>query len=290
MQKRVAVLVMAAIFLIPMGFLSTIGEAEASPDTVIVGNIQESDGSPIVDVTVLLNWDITTELSGVWYESTSKTNNNGEFEIIIPEEFTKSEMENTTIILRYQTGGLTGYIAESGNIDITVKNITESGTDVGIKIEKWNNFPIKYISTPNIIVKVFVEYDNVGINDAKITVKNTETNMTIIGTTEENGRYEFKLEPGKYKFSIERGGFLDWETDEDIELKDNAIVPLNVQLTLAPEKTYWGYDLPHLFALMGGVTALLLIMFVLIYMAWTRTHPGNIRIIDDSPDEEEEEE
>lgn len=118
-------------------------------------------------------------------------------------------------------------------------------------------------------------------------MKNTETNITIIGTTEENGRYEFKLEPGKYKISIERGGFLDWETDEDIELKDNAIVPLNVQLTLAPEKTYWGFDLPHLFAIMGGVLALLLIVLVLSYMFWVKIHPGNIRVIDDSPDEYE---
>lgn len=135
MQKRVAVLLMAAIFLIPMGFLSTIGEAEASPDTVIIGNIQESNGNPIVNATVLLNWNITTELSGVWYESTSETNNNGEFEIIIPEEFTKAQMLGKTIILRYQTGGDTGYIAESGNIVIKDEHITESGTDVGIKIE-----------------------------------------------------------------------------------------------------------------------------------------------------------
>ena len=138
---------------------------------------------------------------------------------------------------------------------------------------------------------ISVEYLNVGINGAKITVKNIEKGTIILGTTDKNGICKLNLESGTYKISIEKGGFIDWETaDDDIELGDKAEVQLNVQLTLAPETTYWGYDLPHLFALMGGVTALLLIMFVLIYMAWTRTHPGNIRIIDDSPDEEEEEE
>ncbi len=137
---------------------------------------------------------------------------------------------------------------------------------------------------------ISVEYLNVGINGAKITVKNIEKDTIILGTTDKNGICKLNLESGTYKISIEKGGFIDWETaDDDIKLGDKAEVQLNVQLTLAPETTYWGYDLPHLFALMGGVAALFLIMFVLIYMAWTRTHPGNIRIIDDSPDEEEKE-
>lgn len=282
MEKRTAVLLLVAMFLVPMGLISAIDEAEASPGTIFVGELID-DGESIPDADVYLRWFF--EDGGVINAvSDSKSNEDGAFEIVVPSIHSNDELNNSSVEIMCKTDD---HVRVSQTIELSTVSIEDGLFTNTINLDKIESFPIKYIITPSITVEVFVEYNNVGIDGARVVMKDMETGVDKIKYTGRSGTCEFELPPGNYEIAVEAGGFIDYKRG-DIELGKEATVIEPIQLELSPVATYWGLDLPHLLMMIGLTIALILTISILLYMLKVRNHHGFIRVVDDSPDDDDE--
>lgn len=284
MRNRTLALLIIALFLVPMGLAYNMDEAEALSDTVVFQGELSYDNKPIQGATVYLKWVIEDdELEGV---SEAKSDKNGRFKVNIPEaNYPEEEIMGSRVTLTCVTDN-----------HVRIQSIVIDGNHLfeydsanrKIDLDKVKAFTRVYVLTKSINLEVSVEYGNVGIDGARVTLKNVDTGNIEIKTTDSAGVCKFECIPGDYEIRVEKGGFVNWESEEYLRLEQTAEVRETVKLTLAPVKTYWGFDMPHLFTIIGLVMALILTSLVLVYMFWLKRHPGPTRVIDDSPDYDDE--
>lgn len=93
MRGRAAVLLMVAIFLIPMGLACTVDEADAAPDSTVFTGTVYFEKSPVRNTEVLLNWNISDESKDVWYGTV--TNFKGEFTVSLPVSADKDDIPDS---------------------------------------------------------------------------------------------------------------------------------------------------------------------------------------------------
>ena len=282
MKNRTAVMFIAAFFIISGGLAYVVDEAEAAPGTVVItGELYDGD-TPIKNAEVFIKWNINDELKDTWYGSGVKTNPAGKFTVRLSLDTALSEIQGSPL----QVMCITKNFVRISQV-INDKNIEEKSEGFNIDLGRVDEFPVKYMETESITVDVFVMHGNVGISDARVSVKSvgeTGTGSVKVETTDENGRCKFELKVGEYSITVERGGFEDWVSAEPLVLGKEAQVPKNIELVISPVKTYWGFDLPHLFTVMGVFTALVMTSLVFLYMLWINKHPGLTKVIDDSQD------
>ena len=285
MRNRTLALLIMAFFLIPMGLAFSVDEAEASGTTTVIGELYEdSDGNPIANAEVYVKWDIDENFGNMWYGTGVRTDSSGKFTMVLPEGFAQSAVEVTSMWIMCKTDS---HVRISQEEKLSDSDIEGPSGNLTIDLGRIYKFPGKYIETESIVLDVYVKYNNVGIGDAQVTVRSVEeggTGSVKIETTDGNGYCKFDLKPGKYSITVERGGFVEWKTEEPIDLGEQVQVQEHIDLKILPVKTYWGFDLPHLFTMIGLVTALIMTSLVLVYMFWVKRHPGPTRVIDDSPD------
>ncbi len=279
MENRTAVLLLVAMFLVPMGIISTIGEAEASPETIFIGELKD-DGEVIPNADVYLKWNAGGNV--VW---TSKGDESGVFNIAVPFAFNDLKTNGSTVTITCETSS---YIRISEEIKLDDDTIDYNAYTKTVDLGEVSSFPKKYTITKSILVEVLVRHNDVGIDNARVTIKNDVTgSVEDTKSTDRYGNCDFKCVPGEYRIIVERGGFEDWES-EIIKLEKKADVKEIVQLTPSPVATYWGFDLPHLLMMFGLIVALILTISVLLYMLKIRNDHGYIRVVDDSPDDEDD--
>ncbi len=279
MQSRTAVILFAALFLIPLGLAYMVDEAEALPGTTVTGTIQ--DPEIFTDGEVYVKWNIYGGED--WYHA-GTADDKGEFMVTLPVDVLHDDdVSGTKMWVMCKTKN---HFRISGVIPVADKYASESGeseVDLGIL----DNFPGKYIETESITLNILVGYGNVGISDARVTIKSvgeSGTGAIVFETTDESGRCKFDLKTGEYTILVEKGGFEDWVSVTPIVLEAEAQVQSKIDLVLSPVKTYWGFDLPHLFTVMGLSMALIITSLIVLYMLWIKRHPGLTKVIDDSPD------
>lgn len=281
MEKRTAVLLLVAMFLVPMGLISTIDEAEASPGTVFIGELK--DGTEIIsNADVYLEWSVAGESESVMW--ISESDELGKFEIVVPFTFDDLKVDGSTVTMTCKTFN---YIRISEEIELDADTINYDDSTKTVNLGEIKSFPKKYIITKSISLEVFVGHNNVGIDNARVTIKNIDTgHVEETKTTNRAGYCNFDFVPGNYEITVERGGFVDWGPDP-IELEKEAYVSKNVQLTPSPVATYWGFDLPHLLMMIGLTVALILTVSILLYMLKIRNNHEYIRVVDDSHDDDD---
>lgn len=264
-------MLLVAVMVLPMaGLLLSADEAYAAGDVTFTGIAQDSDGNPLGDVEVRLDWtvgDTDFAVSGTAHSNV----NDGSFSIALPGTYDDSLTNTVTISYRNE---LHIMICD----DIILEDYTISGTTFdlgGVKA------PHVYTKDKNMTVMGTVKYGSELISGA--TVSLLKSNGAVVGTdtTGADGKYEIRCEPGTYTITVERGGFEDQTIDGVVVGEDSSSTTKDINLVLAPEQTYWGLDLPHLFAVVGLIMAGILLMIVMAYIVYTRGHRGKLKITDD---------
>ncbi len=263
-------LLILAVFLLPVaGSMYNSDEADAaSSDTTFTGIIEYND-IPIEEANVHLVWTNGSDLRSI---GIGETDQNGSFTIVIEKEYDPAAVNSIEITCTTMD---TVYI--SGIID---KDLEMIGNVVDLETI---DIPRRYVSTPEITVLGIIKYESTTVKGAKVTLIKEDVEITFTNT-DSRGVYEFKCKPGTYSIVVERGGFFDSEPIEYTFGDKSSVVLSDIYLVISPETTYLGLDLPHLLTLSGLFMALILLLAVVIYVLWIRKHPSQIRIIDDSPD------
>lgn len=276
MKGRITAMLILAVILLPVaGLVCSSDEAEAASDTIFTGIIEYKDNL-MKKAEVRLDWkedgDSTERLLGI-----GETNDNGRFTIKINGDYYFNA--ETSVIVRCTTKDVVCI-----SLPIPVTSPTSANVDLG----SITTFPNVYTPKAEITVLGYVKYEGTTVEGAEVTLlKNDETKLEVTFTdTDNRGVFEFKCVPGDYYITVKHKGFFDSEPIE-FTLGDSIskVLP-DTNLIISPEITYFGLDLPHLLTLFGMLMALILLMGVVIYVIWARKHPGQIRIIDDSPDDE----
>ena len=277
MKGRIAALLIIAVMLLPVaGLMYASDEAEAVPGPIDFTGIIEYNGKLMTGAEVYLVWiyDINSEpLIG-----RATTGPDGSFTISI--EGTYDDTADNPVTLTCMTDDV---VCKSAVIN-TKSLIVGKNVDLGTI----NDFPRGYTEKAEITVLGTVKYGGTAIEGARVTLVNRITEEIITyKNTDNKGAFELKCGPGDYYVTVERGGFFDWEsTTLNLGDTNSFVFDDDIYLTITPEDTYWGLDLPHLFSLIGLFIALILLISVVTYVMWIRKHPGKIRIVDDDPNDE----
>ena len=276
MKGRIAALLVIAVFLLPVAGLIASEDAEAAPEYITFTGIVEYNDQPIKGAEVHLVWSVKDSDSGIINSrliGIGWTDDNGEFSVTIYGSY-DSTFDNFATIYCF-----------AGNILISKEGEFSDPISKKVNLGDITDFPQGWTPQPEITVLGSVKYEGISVEGAKVTLVNAMTNKEIIfDNTDKQGAYELKWMPGNYYITIERGGFFDWESPI-FELGESNSKILDATLTVSPETTYFGLDLPHILTVFGLFLALILLIAVVIYVMWAKRHPGQIRIIDDSPDE-----
>ena len=103
------------------------------------------------------------------------------------------------------------------------------------------------------------------LTGVKVNLYDLSTGMDIIETTvftDGNG-YKITYNTGTYGIRFEMNGY-DTVTDQ-VTILENTDVPMSV--TMKTSSSYFGFDLPHAFMILGGAAAIVLILFAVIRRA-----------------------
>ena len=265
-------LLILAVFLLPVvGSMYDSDEVSAASDETTFKGIIEYNDELIKEAEVHLAWTVNED--GPSFIGIGKTNELGEFIIVIEENYDTADTNSieitcTTMDIVYISGTKTKNAIVGNIVDLEIIDITR-----------------RYVSTPEITLLGTIKYEGTVVKGAKVTLIKEDVEITFTNT-DSRGVYEFKCKPGTYLITVERGGFFDPEPLEyTFGDKSNVVLP-DIYLTISPETTYLGLDLPHVLTLFGLFMALILLLAVVVYVLWIRRHPGQIRIIDDSPEDE----
>ena len=270
MKSRIAALLLVAVMILPMaGLLLSVDEAYAADYTTFTGIAQDSDGTPLGDVEVRLDWAVGG--TGFAVSGTALSDADGNFSIVLPGTYDISKTNTVTISYR---NDLHIMICD----DVALEDYTISGTTFDLGEVK-----ALYIFTigKNMTVTGTVKYGSELIGGATISL--LKSNGTVAGTdtTGTDGKYEIKCEPGTYTITVKRGGFEDQIINGVVVGEDSSSITKDISLVLTPQQTYWGLDLPHLFTIVGLIVAGILLMIMMAYVVYTRRHHGKLKIVDD---------
>ncbi len=271
MKGRIAALLVIAVFLLPVAGLIASEDAEAAPKDITFTGIIEYNDQPI-EAEVHLVWSMKG--SDTKYIGIGWTEGDGKFSIIIKGDYDIA-VENSVMV----------YCITKDIVRISAPKEFNEVVGNKVDLETITEFPQGYTPKAEITILGSVKYEGVSVEGAKVTLVNQETKMEIIfDNTDKQGAYELKWMPGTYYITVERGGFDDYKSNNFVLGHSNSEI-IDVTLIVSPETTYFGMDLPHVLTVFGLFLALILLIAVVIYVMWARKHPGQIRIIDDSPDE-----
>ena len=275
MKGRVTALMIVILMLVPAAVLVlSIDEAEAAPETVHFKGVVKYDGKTVEDADICLMWQQivpgdTSPIKGI--ESGSGSIVNGEFDVTITGVYYPDASHTISISCVYG----------ANNLPLTGPWMDVPEPKGGIV-----ELPAPYVfDLPDVNITGSVEYGGSGVEGATVSlIQNGKSVSSVV--TSNDGVFELGFKPGnKYSILVERGGFIDFETNAQ-EYTTSVNIPV-ITLQLAPETVYWGFDMPHLFSLIGLTAAFVLLGVVLLYVFWMKRHPESLIMIGDSLDDEE---
>jgi len=266
MKGRIAALLIIAAILLPVAGLIVSDDAEAAYGTIDFSGTIEYKGVSMKNTEIRLDWDGSTEP----FIGFGETDNNGKFTITYTGYYNPNA--ETSVIIRCTSKDVFR-ISAAIPIDIPIGSSVELGTITD------SDFPTVYAPKAEITVLGTVKYGGTTVEGARVALfkdNGTKVEVDFINTNN-NGVFEFKCVPGDYYIIVERNGFFNSEPLE-FTIGDNVTKVLpEIYLIITPDTTYMGFDLPHLFTLIGLFMALILLLAVVIYVLWIRRHPGKIR-------------
>lgn len=97
-----------------------------------------------------------------------------------------------------------------------------------------------------------------------VTIFDLATNKNLENTTtNDDGFYSITYDTGTYGIRFEMGGY-DTVTDEITIVKGATV---DVPAVMVKNESYFGFDLPHALMILGGTTAIILLLFTLFVRA-----------------------
>lgn len=271
MKFRIMALLLISVLVLPMaGLVLNIDEAYAAEDFTFTGIAQDSDGKPLSEADVRLDWNAKDAEIAVSIKVTSGTD--GSFTVVLPGTY-YTDLTDSTVILTYDTGTQI-MVCEAINLG----DYTISGTalDLGSVRAMY-----EYTVDKNMTVVGTVKYGSDLISGATVTLFDQAGDVEGTDTTEADGKYSIECEPGTYTVTVKRGGFEEAVQYNITVGTGSSSRTCDFYLELTPVQTYWGLDLQHLFTLVGLFIGGILLIAVTAYVVYVKRHNGKLKIVND---------
>ncbi len=270
MKIRIAALLLISVLVLPLaGLVLSIDEAYAADEVTFTGTAQDSDGEPLADAEVRLEWFAGD--TGVGVFGTDETDSDGVFTVVLPGTYDPGLTNTVTLTYKTQT-----QIMICEEIDLGDYEISVTSFDLGDVRAMY-----EYTVDKNMTVVGTVKYGSELISGATVTLLNQTGTVEGSDTTGADGKYIIECEPGTYIVTVKRGGFEDAAQYNITVGTESSSRTCDFYLELSPVQTYWGLDLPHLFTLMGLFIAGILLIIVTAYVVYVKRHNGKLKIVND---------